>query len=67
MAEREPTVVKTGNSNIGLIVLALAIIGATVVGFAYYQSEQDRNAAVSGAASAVGEAGKDVGDAVKPE
>ena len=66
MADDKPTVIKTGNNNLGLIVLALAIIAAAVVGFAYYQSEQSKNDAITGAASAVGEAAKDVGDAVKP-
>jgi len=67
MAEAKKTVVKTGGSNIGLIILALAIIAAAALGFLYYQNEQSKNNAITGAASAVGSAAKDVGDAVKPK
>lgn len=66
MAEDRTTVVKTGGSNVGLIVLAVAIIIAAIVGFLFYQSEQSKNDAVSGAASAVSDSAKKVGDAVKP-
>jgi uncharacterized protein HemX len=67
MADHEPTVVKTGGSNIGLIILAVAIIIAAAVGFLFYQSQQSKNDAITGAASAVGDAAKDVGDSVKPD
>jgi predicted membrane-bound mannosyltransferase len=66
MANEGPTVIKTGGSNIGLIILAVAIVIAAVVGFMFYQSEQSKDNAITGAASAVGEAAKDVGDAAKP-
>jgi len=66
MAEDRTTVVKTGGSNVGLIVLAVAIIIAAIVGFLFYQSEQSKNDAVSGAASAVSDSAKKVGDAVTP-
>ena len=66
MANEGPTVVKTGGSNIGLIILAIAIVIAAAVGFMYYQSEQSKTNAFTGAASAVGDAAKDVGDAAKP-
>ena len=67
MADDRQTVVKSGGSNIGLIILAVAIIIAAVVGFMFYQSEQSKNNAITGAASAVGDAAKDVGDTVKPD
>ena len=57
---------KSGSSNLGLIILALAICVAAAVGFMFYQNEQSKNNAITGAASAVGDAAKDVGDAVKP-
>lgn len=66
MANEGPTVIKTGGSNIGLIILAIAVVIAAAVGFMVYQSEQSKNNAITGAASAVGDAAKDVGDAVKP-
>ena len=66
MAEDRTTVVKTGGSNVGLIVLAVAIIIAAIVGFLFYQSEQSKNDAVSGAASAGSDSAKTVGDAVTP-
>lgn len=67
MAQEKPTVVTTGGSNIGLIILAIAIVIAAVVGFVIYQNESAKNDAITGAASAVGSAAKDVGDAVKPD
>jgi|GEM_PF-2737120 len=67
MANEGPNVVKTGGSNIGLIILAVAILIAAAVGFMFYQSEQSKNSAITGAASAVGDAAKDVGDAAKPD
>ena len=67
MADERPTVVKTGGSNTGLIILALAIVIAAVVGFMFYQNEQSKNDAITGAATAVTGAAKDVGDAVKPD
>lgn len=67
IVEERQTVVKTGGSNIGLIVLALAILVAAAVGFLFYQSQQSKNDAVTSAATAVGDAAKDVGDAVKPD
>lgn len=67
MPEEHRTVIKEGGSNIGLIFLGLAVIIAAVVGFMFYQSENSKNNAVSGAASAVEGAAKDVSDAAKPE
>ena len=67
MVEERTTVVNTGSSNVGLIILAIAIVIAAVVGFMYFQSEQTENSAVTGAATAVGEAAGDVSDAVKPD
>ena len=66
MADDKTTIVKSGGSNIGLIVLALAVLVAAAVGFMIYQNQQAKNDAISGAASAVSGAAKDVGDAVKP-
>jgi len=65
MSEDRTTVVKTGSSNVGLIVLALAIIFAVGAGLMFYQSEQRKNDAVSSAASAVGDAAKSVTDTTK--
>ena len=67
MADDKTTIVKSGGSNVGLIILALAVLIAAAVGFMYYQKEQSKNDAITGAASAVGDAAKDVGDAVKPK
>ena len=39
----ERTVVKSGGSNIGLIVLALAVVIAAVIGFMVYQSPGSGN------------------------
>lgn len=64
MADQRTTVVKSGN-NVGLIVLLIALAAILVGGFLYYQSEQNKNASISGAAAAVGDAAKDVGDAAK--
>lgn len=64
MAEERTTVVKTGGSNIGLILLALAIVIAAAVGFLHYQSQKSKNDAIAGAASAVGDTAKKVGDNV---
>jgi len=67
VVEERTTVVKTGSSNVGLIILALAIVIAAVVGFMYFQGKQSKNEAVTGAATAVGQAAGDVSDAVKPD
>lgn len=53
------------SSNLGLIVLAIAVLIAAAVGFLFYQSQQNKDNAVTGAAQAVGDAAKDVGDAAK--
>ena len=66
MNEPKTTVVKTGGGNVGMIILALALVVVAVVGFMIYQSESEKNNAITGAATAVGDAAKDVGDAVKP-
>ncbi len=67
MADEHQTVVKSGSSNLGLILVALAIIVAAAVGFMFYQSEQSKNNAITGAATAVGDAAQDAGDAVTPD
>lgn len=67
MVDERQTVVKTGNSNVGLIILAIAIALVAAVGFMFFQSEQAENNAVTGAATAVGEAAGDVSDAVTPD
>lgn len=67
MAEERTTVVKTGSSNLGLIVVVVALLVLAAVGFMFYQSESSKNDAVSSAAGAVGDAAQDVGDAVSPE
>jgi len=67
MPDEKPTVIKTGGSNLGLIFVALAIALAAVVAFMFYQKEQSNDDAVTEAATAIGDAAKDVGDAVKPK
>ena len=67
MANERQTVVKTGNSNVGLIILAIAIVLLAAVAFMFFQSEQTENNAVTGASTAVDEAAGDVSDAVTPD
>jgi uncharacterized protein HemX len=66
MADDRTTVVKSSGSNVGLIILALAIVIAAGVGFMFYQSQQSKDNAIAGAASAVGDTAKKVGDSVQP-
>jgi hypothetical protein len=66
VADNKTTVVKSSGGNVGLIILALAVVIAAVVGFMIYKNEQTKNNAITGAATAVTGAAKDVGDAVKP-
>jgi len=65
MPDERTTVVKTGGNNLGLIFLALAIIAGVIVAIVFLQGKQSKDDAVTGAASAVSEAAKDVGDAAK--
>jgi len=66
MVDNKTTVVKSSGSNVGLIILAMAVVIAAIVGFMIYKNEQTQNDAITGAATAVTGAAKDVGDAVKP-
>ena len=68
MADQKPTIVETrgSSSNVGLMLLALAIIIAAGVGFMYYQNEKAESDAVSTAAGAVSDAADTAKDAVKP-
>lgn len=64
MANEKQTVVKTGSSNVGLVILAIAVLVAAVLAFVFFQ-DQRSNDPVSGAASAVSDAAQDVGEAAK--
>ena len=64
MADERTTVVKTGGSNVGLVILAIAVVLAAVLAFVFFQNQRSHDP-VSSAASAVSDAAKDVGDAAK--
>jgi hypothetical protein len=67
MAEKEVIETRSGSNGWGMALIAIALLAIAAVGYIYVSNEQKETNAVSGAAQAVSDTAKDVGDAVKPD